>query len=217
MPASETVPPAGPSDAVRSVVSFLLFLHLFALAIGILSRTNPSYPAPLEARLREVPGVLPYIALLGFDWPYTFVLFGPYHTGEPDFDFRFDIELKLPDGSTKTVVLPDRETMKGEQRHRYEQLVNRAVMLLPSNGVESRIPEGIARELVTAYGATGGTIRIRGKTLPMEEFQAIPAHYPENPMYEAKIIVAGSDVSLFKIDSATDSAPASRPKTGSGS
>lgn len=207
---SRAVPPAeaqGPSDSVRSLVSFLLFLHLFAIGVGVLSRATEG--APLETRLRDVPGVLPYIGLLGIDWPYTYFLMGPLHTGQPDYDFRMELELKLADGTTKTIWLPDSEQMSRARRHRYQHLVSTAVTLLQAPTFESRLPEGIARDLVRVEGATGGTIRIHGKTMPEEVFQTLPANYPATPMYEARIIVSGEHVSLFKLDSAAESAPAS--------
>lgn len=201
---------AGPSDLVRSVVSFLLFLHLFAIGVAVLSRANAAVPAPLEARLRQVPGVEPYIALTGLDWPYTyFLMLSPLGRGRPDWDHRIEIDLQLADGKRETHVLPDRATMTGPRLHRYERLVDNAVSMLEATSMESRIPEGIARAFVTSRKATGGTIRIRGKTAPDEAYQSMPKEYPPTPMYEARILVAGGTVSLFKIDSATDSAPAS--------
>ncbi len=208
---------AGPSDLVRSVVSFLLFLHLFAIGVAVLSRANAAVPAPLEARLRQVPGIEPYIALTGLDWPYTyFLMLSPLRTGRPDWDHRIEVDLQLADGKRETHVFPDPATMTGPRRHRYERLVNNAVMMLEAPSMESRMPEGVARALVTSRKATGGTIRIRGKTAPDEAYQAFPREYPPTPMYEARILVSGNNVSLFKIDSATDSAPASgaRPTTG---
>lgn len=210
-PATPPAPaPAVPSDTVRSVVSFLLFLHLFAIGVAVLSRASSGIPAPLEARLRQVPGVEPYIALTGLDWSYTYSLMhNRMLPGRPDWDHRIEVDLQLADGKRETFVFPDRAQMAGAQRHRYERLVSNAVNSLESPTMESRIPEGIARGLVAERKATGGTLRIRGKNAPERDFDPFPAEYPAAHMYEARILVSGGNVSLFKIDSATDSAPAS--------
>jgi len=207
MSATPSLPaPTGPSDTVRSVVSFLLFLHLFALGVGVLSRATEG--APLETKLRDVPGVLPYIQLLGIDWSYTFPLVAPLRTGQPDLDHRIVVELKKADGSTETIVFPDRAQVSGPRLHRYKNLVTTAVDFLQAASMESKIPENIARSLVREYQATGGTIRILGKVAPEEAYGNMPTA-DAAPMYEAQILVVGDGVNLLKKESAADSAPAS--------
>lgn len=201
----------GPSDTVRSVVSFLLFLHLFAIGVAVLSRANSVTPAPLEARLRQVPGIEPYIALTGLDWPYTyFLMLNPLRNERPTWDLQIEVNLQKADGTSETLTFPDLQHMRGPRQHRYERLVSAATEMLQASSMESKIPEGIVRGLVKEKKATGGTIRIRGKTAPEREFEPFPSEHAPQPLYEARILVAGNNVSLFKLDSATESAPASR-------
>lgn len=72
MPASQPEQPAGVSDTLRSIISLVLFIHLFCLAVVLGSNFRRS---ELQARLVSV--FAPYTQLLHFDpnfTPYYFTL-----------------------------------------------------------------------------------------------------------------------------------------------
>ncbi|HEX4148839.1 MAG TPA: hypothetical protein VHY20_07620 [Pirellulales bacterium] len=202
--------PALPSPGLRSGLSFLLFLHLFALAVGVTSSNTQS--SQLEIGLRKTPLVRPYLQLLSMDLPYTFNLtFGGNDYQVADAETWIEVELKTTAGEQK-FVLPG-ERLEPRQRFRREEiLVGTAATLVGQPTRESVLPAAIADSLVHRYGATGGVIRIVRRDLPAEAFLLPPQ--TRRTLYEARIIVAGGQVELLKSEAASESAPAA---TGNGS
>lgn len=199
---------------MRTVASFLLFLHLFALGVAVVSNELSS---PLEMGLRNTPGVVPYLKTLSMDLSYafnfTFGYSGDSVEAMQDTAYWAVANLKLPDGSEKSVTMPEPGTEPRQRFRRYERLVQRAGGSLGTPSIESVLPQAIAARWVKETGAVGGTIRLVRRDLPSEPYQ-LPSN--ERTLYEARLLVSGGNVQLFKIESASDSAPAAAPSTGRG-
>lgn len=206
-----------PAPPLRTTVSFLLFLHAFALFVGLVSNWNAS---ELEMKLRNVPGVRPYLQLIGQDRSYI-PLYSLTYADPEDADHSVEVELELPDGKRQTVVLPPPEIKAAQRRRRYVRLTTVAGLLSGNADVESLLPQAIASHLMARYGATGGTIRCRRNFLISIDQAADtrgkgpPIYSESETLFEASIVVLGGRVQLLKTESATDSAPAAREGSAS--
>ena len=195
--------PALPSQNVRTLLSFLLFLHLFALAVAVTSNDQPSQ---LELGLRKTPLVRPYLQLLSMDLAYTYNLtFGVGDNLVNDAELWIQVQLNTPSGPQE-VILPVTGRQPRQRFRRAESLVRTAASLIGQTDRESILPAAIAASLVHRYGATGGSLRIVRRELPLNAFMTAPR--TERTMYEARMIVAGGQVELFKSEAASESAPA---------
>lgn len=209
-----------PAEWKRTVVSFLIFLHLFALSVAVLSNWNPS---ALSLRLRRVPGVKPYLEYLAMDQSYV-PLYGLTFGMEEDTDVKAEIELKFADGTQQEFSLPD-GGLSPKQRWRHDaRLAETAADMTGENfrNVESVLPQAIAAHFVAEHGANGGTIRLRRHFLqPMEALTSSvvterdpfdSSRYSQR--YEARILVSGGQVQLLKTEAAAEVAPAANGKEG---
>jgi hypothetical protein len=211
-PATAALPvPSAPSEGRRSLISFLLFLHMFALTVAVASNELPSR---LERNLRNTPLLVPYLKLLAMDLSYAFNLTYGYMDAErgtvQDTTHWFEADVKLPDGSQLVERYPAAGMWFGRFRH-FDNLARRAASSMDNTTEESVLPHAIARHLVEARGATSGTIRLMRSDLPTEPF-VLPNLTP-HAIYEARILRAGERVELFKIESAADTVPAAKPDT----
>ncbi|HET6882372.1 MAG TPA: hypothetical protein VFI31_19560 [Pirellulales bacterium] len=208
-----------PPDWWRAVVSFLIFVHLFALAVAVLSNWNPS---TLSIRLRQnVPLVKPYLQALAMDQAYL-PLYGLTFAMEEDTDMAVDLELQLPDGTQRQITLPSNGLWPRERWRRDARLAETAGDLTGERfkNIESLLPQAIAAHYVAKYGTKGGTIRFtRHKLLSLEALgSSDPAlRDPYNPIfytrvYEARIILVGGSVQLLKKEAAAEVAPAAAEK-----
>ena len=208
-PADDTLPLLAPPG--RTILSFLLFLQLFALSVAVLSNELPS---PLEVGLRKV--VEPYLKLLTMDLSYaynfTFGFNGNEAEAMQDTAYWVEADLKLPDGKPMSAVLPSPGLEPRQRFRRYERMVKRAAAARGSPSTESALPAAIATRLVKETGATGGTIRLLRRDLPAEPYQPYGAQ--PRKLYEARILVAAGQVQLLKIESSkSDTAPAATRAT----
>ncbi|MBL9082350.1 MAG: hypothetical protein JNK76_11120 [Planctomycetales bacterium] len=234
MPAtSSTSPPttdAGmPAPGLRSVITYLLFIHFFFLLVGIKSRTDSS---GLEQDLRaKVPGLRPYLQLLGMDLSYMFHL--TYYNNMPeagpvdlsDTDYFLEADIPLPDGTTKTVVLPSSEELSGTRFRRMERLVHAAgVDGEQQSDSAAIVAQGIARRLIQEHKCveqakvTPLKLRFRRRLLPnwmlpAEELVRTGALKVERDapvnfetVYEVLAVLAGDDVQVTRVGAASNSA-----------
>ena len=207
--------PEMPADWVRTLVSFVIFLHLFALAVAVLSNWNPS---DLALRLRRVPLVKPYIEYLGFDQSYV-PLYGFTFGMEEDTDSTIEVTLKFKDGSENTWTLPDAGLWPRQRRRHDARLVETAADVTGEDyrDYQSIVPQAIAAHFVARHPtATGGVIRcLRQVQQPMEAIDSSdPAERDPHDkrwsrqLYEARILVSRGGVKLIKSESAAEVAPA---------
>lgn len=199
-----------PSDWLRATVSFLIFLHLFALAVAVLSNWNPS---TLAMRLRDkVPLVKPYLQLLAMDQSYLPAYSLTFAMPE-DTDMAVEGELNLADGSQQTFALPASDLWP---RTRWLHDARLAATTGDLTGetfrnMESLLPQAIAAHFVAQYGAKGGTIRCTRHFLLEIDTAASSDPYDASrysKVYEARIIVRGDQVQLMKMEAAAEVAPA---------
>lgn len=207
-----------PAEWKRTLVSFLIFLHLFALAVAVLSNWNPS---PLALRLRRVPGLKPYLEYLAMDQSYV-PLYGLAFGLPEEADVSAEVNLTLSDGSSQTLTLPARDVMLRQRWRHDARLVETAADVTGDDfrNVESLIPQAIASHYVAEYGAKGGTIRLwrhdpqsmdaMSSSNPAERDPLDQSHYSQR--YDARILVAGGQVQLLKSESASEMAPAAKAK-----
>ena len=212
-----------PAEWVRTAVSFVLFLHFFALAVAVLSNWDPS---SLALGLRKVPFLEPYVEALALDRSYL-----PQYAltfGEPeDTDDEIQVDLQLADGSLEHETIPQASRWP----HAYRQQLRLAETVTDLVGentksFESFLPRAIAAHFVVAaergtkaqpgQEVTGGTIRIRRHlvqtmTAPASSIAAERDPYDESryqTIYEARILLVGGEVQLLKSDTAANVAPA---------
>jgi hypothetical protein len=196
------------SPGVQTLASFLIFLQLFALAVGVTANESPSQ---LETALRARTGLRAYLELLAMDLSYAFTLsYGPTTIPGGDSEAWIDVELDMPDGSKLTERLPPTGLWSRQRMRHYDLLARRSVSYLGNPTLEGLVASDIAARLVKETGATAGKIYLRWRQLPTVPFtttgdQTLTA-------YEARILASDGNVELLKIESASESAPASETK-----
>lgn len=220
-------PPAQPlSDTARTTISFLLFVHLFALAVAVLSNTSP-LPAPGEAalpdlkrQLRQVPGIVPYLQTLNMDYGY---IGGDRYQGADyhlthytpwDLAYRIELTLNTPDGQETSVVIPNESLQPRLRRLRYAMLASRAARLAGDDGPDAQIPLAVATHYVNLLQATGGRLRCVAEfERTMEELNGLNTAsgkelppLPSNTALDFYVLVANGNVSLLKAETTRDAA-----------
>lgn len=166
MTAPEATAAAQPSGGVRSLISYLIFLHFFFLLVGIKSNTSSS---GLDQDLRnKVPGLKPYLQVLALDLSYMFHL--TYYDGDnfQDTDHFVEADLKLPDGTTKQVVFGGLDLAPGARMRHYERLAYRAAFFADnqSENMVSLYSQALARRIMLENpGCRELTLRLRRRLL----------------------------------------------------
>lgn len=204
-----------PPDWLRATVSFLIFVHLFALVVAVISNWNPS---TLAVRLRNnVPFIKPYLQFLAMDQSYL-PLYGLTFAMAEDTDMAVEVELSLPDGSQQSFTLPSSDLWPRERWRHDARLAETAGDLTGEafRNIESILPQAIAAHYVAKYGAKGGTIRCTRHLL--QDIQSAGSSDPYDKalytrVYEARILLVGGSVQLMKKDAAAEVAPAAVPGT----
>ncbi|MGH7139645.1 MAG: hypothetical protein ACREHD_28225 [Pirellulales bacterium] len=199
-----------PPDWLRATVSFLIFVHLFALAVAVISNWNPS---TLATRLRQnVPLVKPYLQFLAMDQSYL-PLYSLTFAMAEDTDMAVQVELELADGSRQTFDLPASD-LRPHVRWRRDARLAETVGGLTGEAfrnMESILPQAIAAHFVAKHGAKGGTIRCTRHLL--QDMQSAGTGDPYDDalftrVYEARILLVGGNVQLMKKEAAAEVAPA---------
>jgi hypothetical protein len=203
--AAPTLPPQG----VRTTLSLLLVIHLFALLVAVASNFLPV--SPMRAQLRDVPLVRPYLQLLHMDLAYNYHL--TYAT-EVDFDHRLVIQL-AGDAPEEAIVLPTGLWPPVRQQRLYN-LTRTMALNLGDDATEGVLPRTVAAGLLARRDIASGPNRLR-----LEYFQPVrredygrltEAGSTERDgtfrtAYEANLIRFGGQWSLVKQASASEAAP----------
>src|SRR6185295_18151374 len=166
-------PPPLPPQGVRTVLSLLLFLHLFSLAVVVVCYGNPlgiEEQASLSRRLLDV--LSPYVETFNLNLGHRYQVSTPPNTAvDPiaryyltrsfpsDIDFTVEIEARRKAGTTETVVIPPGDLWPTERLRRYQLLAN-AVGSLSGNeqvagddSVELILPKAVAGAVLAQLGA----------------------------------------------------------------
>ena len=222
MTASEAHPAAAPdqpSGGIRSLISYLIFLHFFILLVGIKASSTSS---GLEQDLRnKVPGLKPYLQMLGMDLSYMFHLTN-YEDGQyGDSDHFIEADVKLPDGSTKQIVFGPSGFVPGARYRRYERFAFRAAGYAESQNenIASLLPQVIARRILLENNSRELTLRCRRHLLQnlmldpnSAEGRTIRGRKPDDPfyfqtVYEARCFMNDQgEVIVAQIKTASDQA-----------
>jgi len=197
----------------RSALSLVLFIHLFAIAVALSSYASPS---GVQARLREMLAV--YLQNLNFDLTqnaYNVARFHQTHATPSDVDFQLQIDATLPDGTARTLTIPEDGLRPPLRQRRYQSLANAVGNMAESEEFQAVLPRYIAASVLNDWGASAGKFTCRAHFLPDIEFRASSDPKVQNPFsetyyrtaYQATVIVTRDQVYVNKISEARDVAP----------
>lgn len=210
-PASQDEP-ALPSVEVRTVVSFLIVVHLFAVFAGL--AFTPGMSSQLGQRLASLPALTQYRQLFDMNLAYTYhLMFGGE---ELDYDHQIDVELELADGATRTVTIPPADIWPRSRNLRYQMLALNTASMVGQDTVEGTLPQGITSALLDQNDATRGTFRCRVHS-PLGRDRILAGADPQaadtwRTVYSAVIWKTDQgQVRLLKQESAMESAPGAAP------
>ncbi len=163
-----------PSDTVRTIVSLLLFIHLFSLTVIFFANRDgselvPGLASAIKDRLRV------YLYPLWMDRPYHYHL---THGDLMDYDHYVEVELKPGDqGEPAIVRFPDQELPLGHRRERYKRLSWHLARLVEAPQGSDVIPLAVGGGSMRQYNATKSQVRLF-RTPP---YMFDEMHNPANP------------------------------------
>lgn len=192
-----------PDPLVRTVVSLFLVFHLFALGVAALSSSgNDQATSPLMLGLRQIPAW--YLQLLDMDLNYKFYLtYGEIF----DVDQQLQIDMTLPDGSTKQVVIPEENIWPHARELRYQMLAAGVAGAVGNDAIEPLLPQALAGAVMAPVQSPRATFRCRGHfVLNMDDARSpdLTLSDPYNErryrtLYEAQVVRTDEgQVSLVK-------------------
>lgn len=157
-----------PSGGVRALISYLLFLHFFFLAVGIKSNNTSS---GLDQDLRKkVPGLTAYLQLGVMDLSYMFQLTHyDWFNNIQDTDYFVEADVpEDPDGSVKTgktmlVVFGAKSPHLPVRDHRYDRAAYHSTLYAATgnDSLGSLMPQAYARRILLEQGRRDLNLRIR--------------------------------------------------------
>ncbi len=196
----------------RSLVSLLIFAHLFALFVGVTTYTRPS---DLQLRLHGL--FAPYLRNLHFtahQVSYPVARYYLTHALPTDVDFTCQVDFDGPEGVRQEVTIPPSGLQPLIRARRYQAIANAAGTMADPDANEdlaSVLPKALAGAILKQHGATLGNIRLRAHYIPqiedMGEVAAGRRAPPTNDIYEAKVFVTGDSIELLKKANKLDVAP----------
>lgn len=200
-----------PEEWVRAVLSIVIFIHLFCVAIAVAANYGRS---ALEANLLRI--LAPYSETFFLDLAFT-----QYQLtdGFPDHDDFLEIqpttETFQPQGDP---VRPDRGFRGSLALRRYQALARRAGQMGGEEGTDGflgQIVRGVGGGMLKEQGWTHCIVRVRRRaTRVMDPLRQQAAENPDDPsyystVYEANVWLDGNEVLLSKREASSQSAPAS--------
>jgi hypothetical protein len=218
-PASELPiadPPANGSSPVRTIISLLIFIHLFGVSLAMLSYTAAS---PVEQRILQI---LPYLKALDIDPIHTYPSLARWHLTHSmptDVDYAVEVTAIKSDGGSQTINIPPPGIWPAQRLRRYQSLANVMGNFVENEEYESLLPKAVAGSILRRAGSKRGTIRIIAHDLPtMEDLQSgRPERRDANSstyrrrVYEAQVLVGDNGaVNLLKASAAGEVAPVER-------
>jgi hypothetical protein len=143
-----------PSEGVRTVVSLLLFIHLFVVSLAIMTSSD-SGGAEFLRDMKEKTGLDSYLTQLWLDRGYDY-----YLMNDQNWDFRLEATVRYADGhSDATIVLPEPDLSPNERRQRYQQLAG----LVAQNIARATSPDAreidVERKSLLPQAIGGGLLR----------------------------------------------------------
>jgi hypothetical protein len=216
-----TPPSADPAahvpQGVRTLVSLLLFVHMFALGLVFFSNfEGGDWDSVLLDRMKVA--VRPYLYPLWLDRPYHYHL---TYGHELDFDHYIDVALVGSDTSKETVIrLPDDSLGIGPRRERYQRLAWHFARGLEAQPQVEVLPLAIGGALVKRQDAARAQVRLfRKRPLFLDDVLAgTRRDTTDERLYAADVFfLSGYDQpQLNKIGEARDVAPVTKPSAAGG-
>jgi hypothetical protein len=199
------------SEGQRTTVSFLLFVHLFALFVAVASNAGPV--SPLRRALR-VPFLMPYLQMTHMDLAYNFHL---THATEWDTDHMVEIETWPAVPSSERMALPEEGIWPGIRTARFQNLSRNMALLVGQEERESVLPLAVSRGLFAQRGISSGRYRFRlvrhflvdmEGAASMDPARRDPFHASRySRVYEADLKFAGGQLLINKAAAAGETAP----------
>jgi hypothetical protein len=151
--------PGMPSEAVRTIVTLLLFIHLFAVGLAIMTSSESGASVLLRDIKERTPFLEPYLTQLWLDHGYDY-----YLMNDQNWDFRLEATVRYGDGHVGApMILPDPDLWSGERRQRYQQLAG----FMGNYIARATAPEASAldgeRKLLLPEAIGGGFLRSNPK------------------------------------------------------
>jgi hypothetical protein len=212
LPSSDDDPASHLSEAARTLISLLLFVHLFSLGLVFFSNfEGGDWDSDLLRRMKIV--VRPYLFPLWLDRPYH------YHLtyAEPlDFDHYIEVALTPKDSSEpQTVRLPDDDLAIGLRRQRFARLAWHFARRAELQTADELFPLTIGGGLLKQHDAARAQVRcFRKRPLFLDEVRAgTSSEVPDERLYAADVffLPGNAEPQLNKIGEARDVAPVTRP------
>src|SRR5579871_5456540 len=147
-----------PVPWVRTTLSFLIFVHLFAVATALVG-LNPGFSSGLTSQVARV--FSPYLRLFDLDSAYAYAL---TRAETFDIDHALEIDLKLADGTQRTVRLPEADLWPRSRAHRYQMLAYN-IGANNDDQLQGILPSGLGLALVDQNQAVDATVKCRGHSL----------------------------------------------------
>ncbi len=221
----EPAPAGGPSPGVRTLVSFLLFVHLFSLGLGwIMWRLS----SPMRQALRRFPGF--YLQVLALDvapdsglvrlpsgelYPSPRVLpksrRALWHLTHAD---ALDVDhfIVLRDDQGREVQWPH-EGLRGARYGRYQMLAWEMGRLAGIEDVENVLPAALARGMLQEANMKRATLECRRLLLRAPEEARSNDPQLNDPygrarwvtVYRARVWIEGDQVRLLKLENQAES------------
>jgi hypothetical protein len=202
---------ASERELVRSLISLVLFLHLFCIVISLSANL---FPSALQWKLLRL--FAPYAQLLNFDLsrtPYERTAFQLIAPTVDDMDYRLEIlpQGADPEDATAWVNLSDDARRGTPEYERYRRL---ARMMVPFVTFDDKDRAALVAQAVAAHFWRAEQVPVqqircrRHVALPREVLlSGTAAQQDENAagyfeeVYRANVIIDGDDVDVIKIES----------------
>ncbi len=219
-----------PSELVRSVITLVVFIHLFILFSGAFARTRVS--SDLFRGLHNVPGFTKYLGLLHMG-SYSFHL---TYNGTLDQDYNCEVVLDWRDGLAvdsdeyralrKLKLYDEQGIFPPTRRRRYQMLAySVAANVGADSAVESQLPLAISRRLLAEQNITQSTpprrhrFRSRRQSIRVPEFFRPEQPQVEDPydesyysdVYQADVTFFQGQANINKVSQSRETAPVDRP------
>jgi hypothetical protein len=186
-------PSGSPSQGVRTLITLLLFFHLFALSAGVAG--NFGARSGLRRQLREDTPIQPYLRTLWLDTGYDF---GLIYNNPFDFDHQCEIELHpANDPTTSAEAQDDRKFINlmpegiwnGLRRHRYLALAQKLRLYQGENNEEADLVAALARGMLQRANIDDGAHLFRCLVQQTQDLVSLEEIDPElrDPEHEGWI------------------------------
>lgn len=197
-------------QVIRTLISFLLFVHLFLLLVAAAVNFPPLSPLrqSLGQRLRE-RGLLAHLQVLDMDRAYDTRL---THGRRIDIDHQLQAEIFSGAQQPNSVNLPPAGGWQGLRAHRYQSLARNLALAESLDGERAGLlPSAIARGLLLEHNANRVHLMCRGHFLLSREESArgMDPNVREKwlTVYEADAKLADGELIFQQRASALETAP----------